>query len=97
MATLARPTTTVHEWEISRSRRTEEGDGKTVEVTGIVVVWEFLDGMDPESFRADTFPVFERVVTTRDVTGTVTVVNLDDPCNDTDACLAGSKRSYRAR
>jgi hypothetical protein len=61
---------------------TEQGDGWTVEVTDGVMIWEFLDGMNLESFKEDAFPVFERIVTTHDVTGMVTVVGLDDPFNE---------------
>jgi hypothetical protein len=61
---------------------TERGDGWTVAVTDGVMIWEFLDGMDLGSFGEDAFPVFERIVTTRDVTGMVTVVDLDDPFDD---------------
>jgi hypothetical protein len=61
---------------------TERGDGWTVAVTDGVMIWEFLDGMDLGSFSEDAFPVFERIVTNRDVTGMVTVVDLDDPFDD---------------
>lgn len=61
---------------------TEQGDGWTVEVTDGVMIWEFLEGMDLESFKEDAFPVFERIVTTRDVTGMVTVVDIDDPFDE---------------
>ena len=61
---------------------TERGDSWAVEVTDGVMIWEFLDGMDLESFREEAFPVFERIVTTRDVTGMVTVVDFDDPFSD---------------
>jgi hypothetical protein len=61
---------------------TEQGDGWTVEVTDGVMIWEFLEGMDLDSFREDAFPVFERIVTSREVTGMVTVVDIEDPFND---------------
>lgn len=61
---------------------TEQGNGWTVEVNDGVMVWEFLDGMDLESFKTDAFPVFERIVTTHDVAGMVTVVDLDDAFNE---------------
>ena len=61
---------------------TERGDRWTVEVTDGVMIWEFLEGMDLDSFRENAFPVFERIVTTRDVSGMVTVVDLDDAFDD---------------
>ncbi|MFC7132727.1 MULTISPECIES: hypothetical protein [Salinibaculum] len=61
---------------------TEQGDGWTVEVTDGVMIWEFLVEMDLESFREDAFPVFKRIVASRDVTGMVTVEDLDDLFND---------------
>jgi hypothetical protein len=60
---------------------TKTGDGWTVEIDDGVIIWEFLPGMEPSSFKEDAYPVFEELVDTHNLESMVTVVKLDDPFN----------------
>lgn len=60
----------------------KSGDGWTVEVDGTVMIWEFLPGMELESFKQNAYPVFEKLLDTHEIAGMVTVVTLDDPFNE---------------
>lgn len=54
------------------------GDGWTVTIDDSVMIWEFLPGMELQSFQSEAYPVFEELLADHDVTGMVTVVKLDD-------------------
>ena len=54
------------------------GDGWTVELDDGVMVWEFLPGMELDSFRDEAYPIYDDLLTDHDVDGMVTVVKLDD-------------------
>jgi hypothetical protein len=60
----------------------ERGDGWTVEIDDDVMIWEFLPGMELSAFRSDAYPVYEDLLAEYDVDGMVTVVNLEDPFDD---------------
>lgn len=59
----------------------ERGDGWTVTIDDGVMVWEFLPGMELQSFKTEAYPVYEELLAEHDVTGLVTVVKLDDAFN----------------
>lgn len=60
---------------------TRTGDRWTVEVDDGVMVWEFLPGMDLETFGAEAYDTFEELLDRHDISGMVTIVELDDPFN----------------
>jgi hypothetical protein len=57
----------------------ESADGWTAEFDNGVIVFEFLPGMELDSFGADAYPVYEEYLTDYDADGLVTIVDLDDP------------------
>lgn len=57
----------------------ESGDRWTATVEDGVIVFEFLPGMELESFGEEAYPVYERFLTEYETDGLVTVVELDDP------------------
>jgi len=57
----------------------DSGDGWTVEVDDGVMVWEFLPGMELETFGREAYETYERLLDRDDIHSVVTVVKLDDP------------------
>ncbi|WP_018256136.1 hypothetical protein [Halomicrobium katesii] len=57
----------------------DSGDGWTVEVDDSVMVWEFLPGMELDTFGTEAFETYERLLDRGDISAMVTVVKLDDP------------------
>jgi len=61
-----------------------------------VMVWEFLPGMELQSFKTDAYPVYEELLNEHAVTGLVTVVKLDDAFNS-DVFEVWEKSAHRAK
>lgn len=57
----------------------ERGDRWTAEFDDGVIVFEFLPGMDLETFGEEAYETYERLLTEYDTDGLVTVVEIDDP------------------
>ena len=72
------------------------GDGWTVTMDDGVMVWEFLPGMELQSFKTDAYPVYEKLLDEHAVTGLVTVVKLDDAFNS-DVFEVWEKSAHRAK
>lgn len=72
------------------------GDGWTVTMDDGVMVWEFLPGMELQSFKTDAYRVYEELLNEHAVTGLVTVVKLDDAFNS-DVFEVWEKSAHRAK
>ncbi len=57
---------------------THSGNGWTVELENGVMVWEFLPGMELSAFEDEAYPIYEDLLTSHDVDGMVTVVEIED-------------------
>jgi hypothetical protein len=73
----------------------QRGNGWTVEVDDGVIVWEFLQGMELSAFQEEAYPVYEDLLSSHDINGMVTDVQIDDPF-DTDAFEVWEKAAKRA-
>lgn len=59
---------------ISRS-----GEAWTIKVSDDVIIWKFLPGTGLAVFEHSAFPVYEEFLTTYDIDGLLTVIQLEDP------------------
>jgi|GEM_PF-1089174 len=57
----------------------DSGDSWTVEVDDDVMIWEFLPGMELDTFGAEAYETYERLLDSEDIHSLVTIVKLDDP------------------
>ncbi|ERH08207.1 MAG: hypothetical protein J07HN4v3_00573 [Halonotius sp. J07HN4] len=73
----------------------QRGNGWTVEVDDGVIVWEFLQGMELSAFQEEAYPVYEDLLSSHDINGMVTDVQIDDPF-DADAFEVWEKAAKRA-
>ena len=59
--------------------RQESGTGWTAQYDDGAIIFEFRPGMPLSAFGDEAFPVYDRYLRTKDATGLVTVVELEDP------------------
>lgn len=58
---------------------TERGNGWTVEIDDSVMVWHFLPNMELDAFEREAYPVYDRLLGKYNISGMVTIVDLEDP------------------
>jgi hypothetical protein len=84
-------------WDLSWNMTDEQsGDGWTVEIRDSLIIWEFLPGMEVSAFESEAHPVYEGLVSSNDLDGMVTDVQLEDPFTS-EAFEVWEKSAQRAQ